>query len=195
LTPQRLHAELLETSVSGARAYLHGAAHDATISRRHGTVRFGQADLRWLDVLNVLVNRLGQKAWTYREGRSRRLWVLETPVRVLAEAPDFSLPEVCLAYARGYFDADGGIPRNVSARFYIQFVQKNHADIAQLRAILESLSIGCGRLHNPDRRRDSNLWRFYVVAASQQRFAVTIGSWHPRKRSLLAARVAAGHRG
>ena len=49
LTPQRLHAELLETSVSGARAYLHGAAHDATISHRHRTVRFGQSDERWLE--------------------------------------------------------------------------------------------------------------------------------------------------
>ena len=133
LTPQRLHAELLETSVSGARAYLHGAAHDATISIRHRTVRFGQSDERWLMVLKLLIARLGRRAW-------------------------------------------------------IQFVQKNHGDLAELRAILEAEGIRCGRLHNPSRLRDPDLWRFYVGAADHGAFSRLVSSWHPRKRSLLEAR-------
>src|SRR5262249_756357 len=108
LTPQRLHAELLETSASGARAYLHGAAHDATVSHWHGTVRFGQSDARWLAVLRVLVARLGRRSWTYREGRSRDFCILETSAGVLAETPALSVSEERLAYARGYFDAEGG---------------------------------------------------------------------------------------
>jgi LAGLIDADG-like domain len=190
LTPQRLHAELLETSVSGARAYLHGAAHDATISRRHGTVRFGRADERWLEVLKLLIARLGRRAWIYREGRSRHLWILETSVEVVAEQPSFSTSEERLTYARGYFDAEGGIPRDPSARFYIQFVQKDHAGLDQLREMLELEGIGCGRLHNPSRLRDPDLWRFYVVAAGHSAFTTRVHSWHPRKRSLLAARLA-----
>jgi hypothetical protein len=76
LTPQRLHAELLGTSVSGARAYLHGALHDATQSQLHRTIRFGQSDRRWLDVLAMLLRRLGQSSWQKAEpggsGFSRR---------------------------------------------------------------------------------------------------------------------------
>ena len=195
LTPQRLHAELLEASASGARAYLHGAAHDATISRRHRTVRFGQADERWLELLKVLVERLGRRGWTYREGRSRSLWILETSADVLSEGPDLSSVEGRIAYARGYFDAEGGTPRDTSAKFYIQFVQKNHADIATLRAVLESVGVRCGALHNPSRLRDPDLWRFYVVAASHRDFAERVGSWHPRKRSLLEARLRREQRG
>jgi hypothetical protein len=195
LTPQRLHAELLETSASGARAYLHGAAHDATISSRHQTVRFGQSDVRWLFVLKVLLDGLGRRSWTYREGRSRSFWVLETSAAVLAERPEFSRQEERFAYARGYFDAEGGMPRNPSARFYLQFVQKDHGDIDELRTMLVSEGIDCGRIHNPSRQVDPNLWRFYVLASGHETFATLVSSWHPRKRSLLDTRFGFERRG
>jgi hypothetical protein len=195
LTPQRLHAELLETSASGARAYLHGAAHDATESRRHRTVRFGQSDERWLEVLRYLIERLGRRSWSYREGESKHFWILETSAAVLAERPTFSTSEERLAYARGYFDAEGGTPREPSARFYVQFVQRNRGDIAQLREILQREGICCGRLHNPSRVRDPDLWRFYVVAAGHGPFVRRVGSWHPRKRRLLESRFDIEQRG
>jgi hypothetical protein len=195
LTPQRLHAELLETSASGARAYLHGAAHDATISRRHQTVRFGQSDVRWLFVLKVLLDGLGRRSWTYREGRSRSFWVLETSAEVLAERPEFSTQEERLAYARGYFDAEGGTPCDPSARFYLQFVQKNLGDIDELRTMLVSEGIDCGRIHNPSRQIDSDLWRFYVLASGHEAFVALVSSWHPRKRSLFEARFGFEQRG
>jgi hypothetical protein len=195
LTPQRLHAELLETSASGARAYLHGAAHDATISGRHRTVRFGQSDVRWLAVLKVLLDGLGRRSWNYREGRSRSFWVLETSAEVLAERPTCSTQEERLAYARGYFDAEGGTPRDPSARFYLQFVQKDHGDIDELRRMLMLEGIDCGRIHNPSRQVDPNLWRFYVLASGHEAFATLVSSWHPRKRSLLEARFGFERRG
>ena len=188
LTPQRLHAELLATSASGAWSYLFGAAHDATISSRHNTVRFGQADVEWLAVLRLLLKEQGQKAWMYREGGTRRFWVLETSAKWLATQPAFSTPEERRAYARGYFDAEGGIPRNTAARFYIQFVQKDRTDIVKLRTILEEEGIVCGKLHRPSRVADHLVWRFYVVASSQRDFVSRVGSWHPRKRGLLVAR-------
>jgi hypothetical protein len=190
LTPQRLHAELLATSASGAWSYLFGAAHDATISPRHNTVRFGQAGVEWLDVLRLILRRQGQQAWMYREGKSRRFWVLETSAKWLAERPPLSTPEERRAYARGYFDAEGGMPRETAARFYIQFVHKSRADIANLQGILEDEGINCGRLHRPSRRTDHLVWRFYVSAASRRDFVSRVGSWHPRKRSLLEARFA-----
>jgi hypothetical protein len=188
LTPQRLHAELLATSASGAWSYLFGATHDATISSRHGTVRFGQADMEWLAVLAEILAEQGQKAWIYREGRTRRFWVLETSAKWLTDRPALSTSEERRAYARGYFDAEGGTPRSAVARFYIQFVQKDRADIANLRTLLEEEGIVCGRLHRPTRLTDHPVWRFYVAAASHRDFVSRVGSWHPRKRSLLAIR-------
>jgi hypothetical protein len=190
LTPQRLHAELLTTSASGAWAYLFGALHDATFSRRHRTVRFGQADFRWLDVLAALLARLGQRAWRYREGKNRWFWILETSAEPFRERPMLVSSNDRLAYARGYFDAEGGIPRSSRSRFYVQFVQKNRTDLDELRLILEREGISCGRLHNPSSSVDPDLWRFYVLARSHEDFIERVGSWHPRKRRLLEARMA-----
>jgi LAGLIDADG-like domain len=194
LTPQRLHAELLATSASGAWSYLFGAAHDATRSRRHGTVRFGQSDGDWLDVLRRLLALQGRKAWMYRDGRTRRLWVLETNARWTDRGLSLATVEERRAYARGYFDAEGGIPRSSSARFYIQFVQKSRTDIAALRATLEREGVTCGALHRPTRNTAHPVWRFYVAAGSHRSFIERVGSWHPRKRRLLATRVAADDR-
>jgi hypothetical protein len=185
LTPQRLHAELLAVSALGSRAYLLGALHDATISNRHRTVRFGQSDARWLEVLRVLLEKLGQNSWVYREGRSRNFWVLETSDRWLEGGEPLISEEEKLAYARGYFDTEGGIPRSPGARFYIQFVQKDHSDLSELRDHLMGMGIACGKLHVPSARQAPDLWRFYVRARSHRTFVERVGSWHPRKRNQL----------
>ncbi len=95
-----------------------------------------------------------------------------------------------MAYARGYFDAEGGIPRDPSSRFYVQFVQKDRADLDELRLRLETQGLSCGRLHNPSAAVDCDLWRFYVLARSHEEFMRRVSSWHPRKRRLLEARFA-----
>src|SRR5581483_4246098 len=84
LTPQRLHAELLDASVPVSRAYLFGALHDATLSDLHKTVRFGQSDVDWLNGVSILLDKLGVKSWMYREGVSRKLWILEASNRWMA---------------------------------------------------------------------------------------------------------------
>ena len=122
-------------------------------------------------------------------------WILETSASVLAERPCFLASEERLAYARGYFDAEGGTPRNPSARFYFLFVQKDIGDIEELRTMLVAEGIDCGRVHNPSRRVDPHLWRFYVLTSSQRAFATKVGSWHPRKRGLLDARFGVEQRG
>lgn len=89
---------------------------------------------------------------------------------------------------RGYFDAEGGVPHETCARFYMQLTQKDPHDLGRVRDVLERLSIRCGRLHNPSVRADPHYWPFYVLSASHWTFAERIGSWHPRKRELLAVR-------
>lgn len=187
LTLQRLHAELLDADAREARAYIQGALRDGTFNRTHNTVRISQSNRRWLDGLRVLFAKLGSRTWIYREG-TRAVWVIESTCRLEKE------PMVCTdreraAFARGYFDAEGGIPRDARARFYIQYVQKDRPDLEAVRRCLDELAIRCGRIHNPSVRVDPEYWRFYVLSKSHEDFIHRVASWHPRKRLLLEARI------
>lgn len=166
--------------------YLAGAAHDATFSDRHNTTRFCQSGRDWIEILASILERVGKRGWIYREGSTRNCWVVETtwPTQ---EFDDW--PTDRAAYARGYFDAEGGIPRATDARFYIQYVQKDRDDLALVKACLEDVGLSCGSIHNPSAQVDPQYWRFYVLADSRSSFLRTIGSWHPRKRSLLEERL------
>lgn len=92
------------------------------------------------------------------------------------------------AYIRGYFDAEGGIPRALKSRFYVQFVQKDYSDLEEVRSHLLVLGVDCGRMHNPSRLVDPEYWRFYVRCCSWSGFATRVGSWHPSKRAILDLR-------
>jgi hypothetical protein len=178
-----IDTEIARATIGEIRAYLQGASRDGTFNRLHGTLRICQADLRWLRVLGDLLGRLGKRSWMYREG-TRSVWVIETTWH--PESPEaIHTRGEAAAFARGYFDAEGGVPADAGARFYIQFVQKNHADLARTRDLLGLLGVQCGQIHNPSVRQDPNYWRFYVLGASHKRFIRVIGSWHPRKRMLL----------
>jgi hypothetical protein len=93
------------------------------------------------------------------------------------------------AFVRGYFDAAGGVPRDPSARFYIQMVQKDREDLELVHRFLAQLDILSGRIHNPSARVDPAYWRFYVLARSHEDFIKRVSSWHPRKRMLLDLRA------
>lgn len=183
---QETLAEAEKATAAEAREYLLGAAHDGTFNRLHGTLRISQADPRWLDVLRKLLSKLGSRSWVYREGK-RDVWVIESTCR-LDQSNDPANDLERTAFARGYFDAEGGSPRNLSDRFYLQFTQKDRADLVRLRSVLLRLGIECGKVHNPSERVDPNYWRFYVLTNSHQKFLSRVGSWHPRKRLILQAR-------
>lgn len=196
LTPQRLHASPWESAAAlrqeVARAYLLGAFKDGTFNRLHRTFRFSQKEREWLERLQQLLANLGYRAWIYREGQQRHLYVLETTARCLAGAfqpmrSDDGEEEI--AYVRGYFDAEGGIPQRTDVPLYVQFVQKDFASLTQVKEILEERGIECGVIHNPSQRIDPGYWRFFVRRASHQRFIQMVGSWHPRKAALLRQRV------
>lgn len=192
LTPQRLHAELLAANAKGLEAYLQGALKDGTCSARHRTHRIGQSDPRWLTLLGSALGILGYRSWTYREGRSRKLWVLETTAPFLSLGYDPSPlvgTEEGLHYVRGYFDAEGGMPKNPDTRLYIQFCQKDSVSLGAVVEILWSWEISCGRIHNPSHRVDPDYWRFYVRRESQERFMGLVGSWHPRKWEQIETRM------
>ena len=127
---------------------------------------------------------MGGNAWTYREGRSRDLYVVEFShsfmighhLRTRADR---------IEYARGYFDAEGGVPMHPSSEPYLHFAQKNREDLTELHGILTRLGLACGRIHSPSHGADPDYWRFYLSRNSIGRFAELIGSWHPRKAPRL----------
>ena len=176
-------------SVSEIKAYLQGALHDAY--RRENRIRFSQKGTEWLTVLKDLLNHLGYRSWMYREG-NRDVYDLETT----AEFLDFKFDPLSLktskekaAYIRGFFDAEGGIPHNRNAPFYIQLVQKDRRKMQVFKELLQLLGIKTGVLHNPSHRVDPNYWRCFVRAASHSDFARIIGSWHPMKRARFEERM------
>jgi LAGLIDADG-like domain len=192
LTPQRLHAELLDAGAKGLEAYLQGALKDGTRCARHNTHRISQKERRWLDLLSLALDVLGHRSWIYREGKNRKLWVLETSAPFLSleyDARSLTGSREGLAYARGYFDSEGGMPRDSRARLYLQYTQKNRPSLESLLEILESWGLACGRIHNPSSSVDPGYWRFYVRSQSHERFMRIVGSWHPRKRLQINNRM------
>ncbi len=174
-----------------AKAYLLGASHDGTFSSKHKTFRFSQKSKQWLLILQGLLTLLGYKSWIYKEGKTRQVYVIETTAEFLRniEKQDYTSEEEKIAYIRGYFDSEGGVPHKIQSRFYIQLCQKNYSELVALKEMVESLGIKCGRIHNPSKRVDPNYWRFYILSESFHDFMGKIGSWHPLKKQIFQARM------
>ena len=171
-------------------AYLHGAMHDASLNKKR-RVRFAQKYREWLESLQCLLKTAGSNSWIYKEGKDRNVYVLETVCADLHfdfDPLNLSTEQQKIAYLRGFFDAEGGIPRN-GKRFYIQLVQKDRAKIKALKQILQKLRISTGEVHNPSRRVDPDYWRIFVSARSHKRFAEIIGSLHPIKAEIFRNRM------
>lgn len=192
--PRKLEepSETTRQSPRVTEAYLLGALHDGTYNVRRKTHRFSQANTGWLQLLQRLLEELGYKAWLYKEGKNRGVYVLETSAKFLSIDFDpylLASDEEKVAYIRGFFDAEGGVPRNISSRFYIQMVQKNQPKLAWIRMTLTDMNIRCGVIHTPSKRVDPDYFRFFVSAMSYKEFIRTIGSWHPRKQLIFESRV------
>jgi len=172
-------------------SYLLGALHDGTFSS-NDRFRFSQKGRSWLEILKALLEKIDYNSWIYKEGKNRDVYVLETLADFLEmEFDPLTLKEngekIC--YIKGFFDAEGGIPKDSKARFYIQLAQKDKKKIKKIKWILEELGIKTGKVHNPSKRIDPHYWRIYVSANFQQKFVDQIGSWHPRKVKILQKRM------
>ncbi len=174
------------------QAYILGALHDGTYSSKHKTFRITQSNLDWLKFLQRCFQKLEYKAWIYKEGKTRSVHALETTAKFLDlkyDPDNLVTTDSKIAYVRGYFDAEGGIPRDNAHWFYIQISQKNHDELVKVKNILESLNIQCGKIHIPSIKVDPDYFRFYISRKSHRDFVEIIGSWHPRKRKIMQIRM------
>ena len=168
------------------KAYLLGALHDGTVRRL--TYRIVQKDQEYIKFLVEGIRTLGQNAWMYKEGKNRSLYVVEFSKSFLKDFRIASKQDKT-DYIRGYFDAEGGISHDTKVRYYIYFAQKNLEDLEQVKRYIEELGIICGKVHNPSKRVDPNYWRFFISIKSYDKFAKSVGSWHPAKSHFLRMKI------
>ncbi len=168
------------------KAYIIGALHDAT---KHGTtIRIAQKSRAYVEHIAEAIKRLGGKAWTYREGKNRNVYIVEFSKSFLKDC-FLDTPADKIDYIRGYFDTDGGIAKSTTVRYYIYFCQKNFQDLLHVKQMIEEQHITCGKIHNPSIKADPDYWRFYISAKSYKEFATIIGSEHPEKRHYLRMKI------
>lgn len=168
------------------RAYLFGVLHDAT--ERNTTYRIASKSKAYCEFLKRGIKQLGFKAWTYKEGKQRNLWIVEFSKSLLRDITISSKRDK-IDYIRGYFDTEGGIAKSPRIRYYLYLAQKNKADLLQVKEYLEELGISCGVIHNPSKKVDPDYWRFFVKAKSYSDFASLIGSDHPEKSGYLRMKI------
>jgi len=165
------------------QSYLLGAMHDGTVRAR--TLRISQREQDYVLSLMRRIIAVGGRAWVYKEGKERDVYVVEFS-RTFLDGHQVRTKQDVIHYVRGYFDAEGGIAASSSVASYLYFAQKDRSDLHEVQMFLRKLGISCGRIHNPSARVDPDYWRFYVSRRSLHVFAQVVGSWHPRKSKLLA---------
>ncbi|HEY4476634.1 MAG TPA: LAGLIDADG family homing endonuclease [Candidatus Paceibacterota bacterium] len=171
-------------------AYLQGAMHDASLNKGN-RIRFVQKYREWLMILQGLLSTIKAHSWIYKEGKTRNLYVLETVCKDLSFNFD---PRTCqsarqkISYIKGFFDAEGGIPRN-GKRFYVQLSQKDYSKVELLKKFLVDLGIESGKIHNPSKQVDPDYWRIFIATNSHKKFADIINSDHPIKKKIFRQRM------
>ncbi len=173
------------------KAYLLGALHDGTLNKGK-RFRFSQKGDEWLKLLQTLFKKIGYNSWLYKEGKERDVYVLETLADFLEiEFDPNSLTErkEKIAYVKGFFDAEGGIPHERKSRFYIQLSQNSKDKLRKIKMILYNSGINTGEIHNPSSKINPKYWRMYILSESQWDFIRKIGSWHPKKIAIIRKRV------
>jgi len=168
------------------KAYLFGVLHDAT--ERKTTFRIATNNYLYCQFLKKEIEKLGSKAWIYKEGKNRNLWIVEFSKSFLKNTKIESKMDK-IDYIRGYFDSEGGIPKSSRVRFYLYFAQKDRKDLSQVKKYIEELNISCGIIHNPSKRVDPKYWRFYISSKSYKKFINIIGSYHPEKAKVMRMKI------
>src|SRR5256886_14593079 len=147
---------------------------------RRWTLRISQREEEYVIFLKSLILAKGRRAWTYREGLSRNLYVVEFAKRFL-EGHRIRTRRETIHYVRGYFDAEGSVASPRASNPYLYFGQKDRLDLEELRSFLGELNVRCGIIHNPSRRVDPENWRFFLLPHILSRFATGVGLWDPRE--------------
>jgi len=103
------------------KSYLIGAMHDGTVRKR--TLRISQKEEEYVLLLKELILGAGGRAWTYREGKDRNLYIVEFS-RAFLEGHEFRSRRERVHYIRGYFDAEGAVASPSAPDPYVNLHRK-----------------------------------------------------------------------
>jgi hypothetical protein len=172
-------------------------------------VKLAQKNYEWLELINGIFKRnFGKGGLIYRERRRSasgvirmyyilrifdkkvvdelmKLFGIVTPQTRWGTPTVIKYAGIDLVshYVRGFFDAEGGLPRDPihAKQHYVSFDQANLEALAFVRDKL--MQIG----YRPTRiTRTGNIWQFRLTRREDiMRFKNEIGSWHPEKKRRL----------
>ncbi|MCS7136710.1 MAG: hypothetical protein NZ931_06490, partial [Aigarchaeota archaeon] len=83
-------------------------------------------------------------------------------------------------YVRGFWDAEGGMPKNITGRFqpYLSFDQNNYESLTFVRDFLTQIGYSPTRLTFTGR-----CWQFRLTRKKEIiRYILEIQTWHPEKK-------------
>ena len=198
---------VMQSTYSIDLCYIAGALRDSSLKVREGKdyeLTVLQKDARWLYMLrDKLAALYGNGGRVYIEKRGERVYnVLRifdkkvvmnirdtigiTSRQVLWATPRFlkNADKKCIkAYIQGFFDAEGGLPRNPAAKnqIYISFDQKNKEPLIFIREQLIKLN------YKPTQITYTHGTYQFRITRKQDiiRFIHQINSLHPEKRARL----------
>ena len=191
VTPQRLHAELLAVGAKGLESYLQGALRDGTHSARHNTHRFCQSEkigstfLVWHCRCLVIAAGSIEKVERGICGCSRQPQSSWTWIRSITACRNSERSVVRSGLLRcGWRNAQECSFTDVCAA-----VAKDKVSLENVKRILDSWNVECGRVHNPSVRVDPDYWRVFVRSRSHESFMRLVGSWNPVKHHEINTRM------
>ena len=179
-------------------AYLLGALRDASVDVRKGKnyeIKIAQKNRKWLEILQKIISKkFGYEGKiTKHRGNYYILRITrKTVVEKIIELAEITTPqsrwntpviikkqplEIQKEYVKGFFDAEGGLPKNPKKWKYISFDQKIKEPLEFVRSILLKLGFKPTNL-----TLTSNVWQFRLTRKNDIiNFTLQIGSLHPDK--------------
>ena len=186
-------------------AYLLGAMRDSTIDFREGKnyeIKIAQKNSEWLTVLqDIFLRHFGNAGKITKHVNNTAILRVNGKeiVRKLLELSEMKIPqenwdtpniikkqrsEIQMHYVRGFFDAEGGLPKNpaTATQRYISFSQKNRESLEFIRDFL------LGRGYKPTNITFcGGVWEFRLTRKiNLVKFSQEIGSLHSDKRQRLS---------
>ena len=179
-------------------AYLLGALRDASIDIRKGKnyeVKIAQKNRKWLEILQTIIERkFGYKGKITKHQKNYHILRItrKTVVERIVAIAEITTPqsqwntptiikkqplEIQKEYIKGFFDAEGGLPRNPKKWKYISFDQKAKEPLEFVRNVLIKLGFKPTNL-----TLTSGVWQFRLTRKNDIiNFDIKIGSLHPEK--------------
>lgn len=184
-------------------AYLLGALRDATIDvrkRKNYEIKISQKNKEWLELIQEIfkknfekdgkISKYKENTWILRINSKKITKEIIKISEIIIPQDKWNTPSIIKkssvkiqkAYVRGFYDAEGGLPRNPqNKQKYISLSQKNKESLEFVRNFILKLGMNptnitfCG-----------NVWEFRITRKNDiVNFIEKIGSWHPEKRKKL----------